>query len=259
MKMRMKLVGWCCIVLNLMLADCVLAQSEQPAVTPYRPSVSSPAQLPFPGQLEFETGFMRSQDDGVRRQSLPYQWKLALNSDWGILLGGEAQIWSHSDAQTIVRGGGDTSVVLKRALVLSEEEAFGWELGTKFATAKKSLGSGKQDVSLNTIYSRDLGKVHVDVNANLTHLGAANAGDAHLQKGLSTSFSMPISGRWAMNAEWSGIHQRGEGVHTQVLFAAVYSPHRRLSIDVGLIQGLNNNVHAKSFFSGVVLPVAQLF
>ena len=54
-------------------------QAPDDAVTPYRPSVSSPAQLPVPGQLELELGGLHTRLEDDRRASLPYTVKLAFN------------------------------------------------------------------------------------------------------------------------------------------------------------------------------------
>jgi len=85
------------IMKKIVLALCAClpfaayADDDSP-VTPYRPSVSSPAQLPAPGQLELEIGGLRTQNSGQKRDSLPYQLKLGFNPEWGILLGGEAYV-----------------------------------------------------------------------------------------------------------------------------------------------------------------------
>jgi hypothetical protein len=60
--------------------------AERPAVTPYRPSVSTPAALSAPGWLEAEAGFLRVGNSGVNlRESFPYSLKLAFSADWGIV------------------------------------------------------------------------------------------------------------------------------------------------------------------------------
>ena len=66
-------------------ASTVHAQAADDAVTPYRPSVSSPAQLPVPGQLELELGGLQTRLDDDRRASLPYTFKLAFNEAWGVV------------------------------------------------------------------------------------------------------------------------------------------------------------------------------
>lgn len=256
----MKKWGWG-IAIYLWCSASAFAQATQElqAVLPYRPSVSSPAQLTFPGQLELELGALSSRENTGARSSLPYQWKLAVNHEWAVLLGGEAQIWSHENFPNQQRGSGDTNLTLKRAFIVNESEAWGVELGTKFATAGSGLGSGKQDYTVNLIYSRDLGAVHLDVNANATRLGSVENEGSHLQQGFSTSFSTPISDQWAGNLEWSASRQQAASAQTQVLMALVYSPTRRLSLDVGMLHKLGQQPHVNSWFAGMVLPIARLF
>ena len=57
-----------------------------PSVTPYRPSVSTPAALSAPGWLEVEVGALRARgSEDSRRDSLPYSLKLAFSEDWGFV------------------------------------------------------------------------------------------------------------------------------------------------------------------------------
>ena len=56
-----------------MAAQAVHAADDGgPAVVPYRPSVSTPAQLSAPGYLELEAGGLRASDNGASRTTLPY-------------------------------------------------------------------------------------------------------------------------------------------------------------------------------------------
>ncbi|HEY2463086.1 MAG TPA: hypothetical protein VGI32_03430, partial [Steroidobacteraceae bacterium] len=79
------------VITNAAGADAIAA--EVPVVTPYRPSVSTPAALSAPGWLETEAGVLSS-DGGepARRESLPYTFKYAFSPDWGIRLQGEALV-----------------------------------------------------------------------------------------------------------------------------------------------------------------------
>lgn len=103
---------------------CTLSLSafaaDDDAITPYRPSVSNSAQLPLPGQLELELGGLSGKSADTRRDSLPYLFKLAFNSQWGALLGGEAVVSARDDSGNRVHGVGDTSVVLKRAFLVGK-------------------------------------------------------------------------------------------------------------------------------------------
>ncbi|MYN44878.1 transporter [Pseudoduganella sp. FT93W] len=231
---------------------------EYAPVTPYRPSVSSPAQLPAAGQLELELGGLASKSDEGRRASLPYTLKLALDSAWGLVLGGEGLV-SAPTADGRQRGMGDTQLVLKRAYVLSDESALGWELGTKLPTARSVIGSGKADYSVNGIVSQDLGAVHMDANLNLTRLGAIEPGSGRTQMGVSAAFAMALDERWGISGEWSGNQRRGSERSAQLLLALSFSPSKLLTLDFGMSHGLTAATPSWSVFSGAVLPLARLW
>ena len=241
------------------LQPAFAADAADAAITPYRPSVSNPAQLPVPGQLELELGGLHSKSGDARRDSLPYLLKLGFSEQWGVLLGGEALVWQRDDTGARARSVGDTSLILKRAFKIDDTTAFGIELGAKMPTAKDAIGSGKTDYTLNGIYSRDLGSVHMDANLNATRIGAADPGASRTQAGLSAAFSMPLSDRWSGIAELSGTRQQGAPSTAQALAALVYQPNKRLAIDVGLAKGLNGASQDWSFFSGIVMPLATLW
>ena len=116
---------------------CVAAaENGAPAVTPYRPSVSTPAALSAPGWLEVETGLQSTgAADPARRETLPYTLKLAFTPDWGVRIGGDALVRQRSADGSSLRGGGDTTIVLKRRLAVNDASAFGLELGVKLPTA----------------------------------------------------------------------------------------------------------------------------
>lgn len=232
---------------------------DGPPITPYRPSVSSPAQLPAAGQLELELGGLSSKSNDGRRNSLPYALKLGFNEQWGVVLVGEGYVSAPDGDGGHARGIGDTQFVLKRAFILDEASALGLELGAKAPTAKDSIGSGRADYSLNGIYSQDMGKVHMDANLNATRLGAHDAGTGRVQTGLSASFSTPVNDQWGVTGEWSGTRRSGAASTAQVLVAFSYSPSKRLTMDVGAAHGLNSASPNWAFFSGVVLPLGQLW
>ncbi|HWT71487.1 MAG TPA: transporter [Oxalicibacterium sp.] len=234
------------------------AADTLPPVTPYRPSVASPAQLPSPGQLELEMGGLSVKTDGDHRDSLPYQLKLALSDQWGLLLGGEALV---SDRQGGERssGFGDTSFTLKRAFALDDKTGLGLELTAKAPTARDGLGSGKADYTLNGIFSKDVGALHMDLNLNETRLGAIDPGTGRMQTGWAASFSTALDERWTATAELSGT-QQARAAHTAQLLAAVtYNPTPRMAIDVGVAKGLTDASQDWSLFSGIVLPLANFW
>ncbi|MDP9044961.1 MAG: transporter [Pseudomonadota bacterium] len=227
-------------------------------VTPYRPSVSSPAQLPAPGQLELEFGGIRQRGDAATRASLPYLFKLAFDRDWGVLLGGEARVWQRT-ADGRASGAGDTWVTLKRAWVLDEATAWGMELALKWPTARDPIGSGRADQSLNAIFSHDFGPVHLDANCNVLRFGQVDPGTGRFQRGASASFSTALGDHWGVTGELSGTQRTGAPSEGQLLGALTWSPTRYLTIDIGVARLARPVPGATSVFAGVVLPLARLW
>lgn len=250
--------GLACAALTLSAA--VLAD-DSPAVTPYRPSVSTPAALSAPGWLEIEAGVQRSRaDDPVRRQSLPYTLKLALSPDWGIRIGGDALVEQVNRDAPALRGGGDTSVVVKRRFALRDASAFGLDLGAKLPTAQAGLGSSHADIGLNGIYSRDFGADwHTDINIGATHLGGVDVGLSPWQNNWAAALSRNLNERWGVVGEFSGTRQRGSARTVQALAAASYAASRAVTFDIGASKGLSSGSGGWSMFSGVTFLAARLF
>jgi hypothetical protein len=175
------------------LCSCVHAADaanadDADAITPYRPSVSSPAQLPVAGQLEVELGGLHARSDEARRSSLPYAFKLAFNKEWGVVIGGEAHVRARDDSGS-VQGLGDTTRVLSRAWIVDDASAFGAELGAKLPTANDRIGSGRADYTLNTIYSRDIGPVDA-LKQSVTLLKRTWGENAVGQVGIGAAFGL---------------------------------------------------------------------
>lgn len=247
-----------CVVLCLLLSTPLVGLADDaPPVTPYRPSVSSPAALPAPGQLELELGGLGQRDHGTRRDSLPYALKLGFNPEWGVVVSGEALVSQRGPGGPRERGFGDTAFTLKRAWAAGEGQAYGLELMARAPTAKNGIGSAKADVAINGIYSRDFGAVHMDTNLNATRIGVRGPGEGRLQTGASASFSMPVNDKWGATVELAATRRGGTPSTAQVLAAAAYSPHPRLTVDVGVARGLNHATPQWAWFTGLVLPIAN--
>jgi hypothetical protein len=238
-----------------------LAQDDNP-ITPYRPSVSNPAQLPVPGQLELELGGLHNSqaNDTPQRDSVPYLLKLGFSKEWGVLVGGEALVSTRDSDGNRVNGLGDTSLTLKRAFLIDDATAYGLEFDVKLPTAKDAIGSGSTDYTLNGIYSKDLtSQLHMDANLNFTRVGAIDPNTARIQTGWSSAFSLPLSERWGTVAELSGTYRSGTANTAQFLSAVTYSPTKRLTFDIGATKGLTDATPHWSAFTGVVLPLANLW
>ena len=261
MALQLQTAGWA-VALTLLAGEARAAGEGFEPIAPYRPSVSSPAQLPAPGQVEFEFGGLQQRSDGARRRSTPYLFKLAFTNEWGLLIGGEARVWQRELAlpqSDRAQGLGDTTLTLKRAWIVDDASAFGVELGVKLPTANDTIGSGKTDWSLNTIYSRDFGSVHMDANLNALRLGLADAGTSRTQLGASVSLSTALSEHWGITGELSGTRRSGAEHGTQVLTALTWSPSKLLTIDMGLARAVRPSPATTSLFAGLVFPLAKLW
>jgi hypothetical protein len=234
---------------------------DLPSVTPYRPSVSTPAALSAPGWLEIEAGVQSSRaDDPARRDTLPYTLKLAFTPDWGIRIGGDAAVHQVAADGSSLSGGGDTIVVLKRRFAVNEASAFGLELGAKLPTAAAGLGSGHTDVDVNGIYSSDFAEGwHTDINLVATHIGEVDAGVRRWQESWASALSRNLTEQWGVVGELSGTRQTGTASTAQALVAATYTISRAVTLDIGVSRGLSPASGTWSVFSGITFLAAQLF
>jgi hypothetical protein len=237
------------------------ADDGGPAVVPYRPSVSTPAQLSAPGYLELEAGGLRATgpDSGVARTTLPYTLKLAFTPDWGIRVGGDA--WVRQTAPgTSQSGGGDTAVVLKRRFAVSDATAWGLELGEKFATAGSTLGSGRADTTVNAIFSSDFAPAwHTDINLNETRVGVPSGQPRAWQAGWAVAVSRTLTDAWGAVGEFSGTHQSGTPDGAQFLAAASWNASPAAVFDLGAARGLTDASPRWQVFAGVTVRLAKMF
>ena len=233
---------------------------DSPSVTPYRPSVSTPAALSAPGWLEFEAGAQLSRGGGSeRRDSLPVTLKLAFTPDWGLRIGGDAYVRQTDDSGQQIRGGGDGSIVIKRRFEINDASAFGLEAGATLQVGKSGIGSGKSDYSLNAIYSDDIGEYHTDLNVVSTRIGAVDAGVSRNQLLWAASLSQALNERWGVVGELSGTRQNGTDHNSQLLFAASYNVSKSVVLDAGVARSLRSGVSDGSVFAGLTMLVGKLF
>ena len=234
------------------------ADDDGPAVTPYRPSVSTPAQLSAPGYLELEAGGLRASDNGASRTTLPYTLKLAFTPDWGIRVGGDAWVRDRAFGQSD-SGVGDTAVVLKRRFAVSDATAWGLELGETFPTAKSSIGIGHAATTVNGIFSSDFAPAwHTDINLNETHLGGSGQ-PSPWQTGWAAAFSRTLTDTWGAVGELSGTYQASAGHTAQFLAAASWNQSPAAVFDFGFARGLNDATPRWQVFAGVTVRLAKLF
>jgi hypothetical protein len=235
------------------------ADDGKPVATPYRPSVSTPAQLSAPGWLEIEGGVWRQFGNSAHRDSLPWTAKLAFSEDWGIRVGGEALVRQTDGPGQTLSGNGVTGVVLKRRFAVNEQSAFGIEIGATLPTGHPGIVSGKTDTAINAIYSADLGDWHTDLNLTAIYLGAPDDGTSRLQTVWAAALSRPLNDALGLVAELSGTQQSGAGSAAQFLFGASYSVTKSLVFDVGMARRVSGSAPPWQAVAGFTWVAARLF
>lgn len=233
---------------------------DAPSVTPYRPSVSTPASLSAPGYLETEFGFVTARSAAPpRRNSLPFDIKLALDPDWGVRVSGEAWVDQRDASGAWRQGLGDSSLVLKHRFPVDDASAFGLELGSTMATGRSGIGSGATAFSLNGIYSADIGPWHTDLNLLVNRAGSADPGIGRNQWLWAASLSRAIFQEWGLTGELSGTRQDGAPGTRQLLFATTYGVSRAVALDIGFSRSLRTGVNDLAVFAGITMLGPRLF
>ena len=230
----------------------LIAHAEQLTVTPYRPTVSNPAELSALRHLEFEFG-MQSNQPGmeVERSSLPILLKYPFAEQWGLLVGGEAWIKSRDQSETI-SGFGNTSVLLKHYYPIGPTLAVGFEAGTILPSARQSLGQqGRTDYLANLIVSQDISALRIDVNAGVTRRGFKEEDLDRYRYNWAVAASQMITERWGIAGEFSGVLARQQKPTSQFLVSLNYSMTAQLMLDFGGAIGLTTLSDDYNVFTGL--------
>jgi hypothetical protein len=243
------------LVSNLAIADDSDESGADLHATPYRPTVSNPADLPVPRHLEWEAGGLTTRGhERDRHTSVPFLLKYAFDQDWGVLVGGESFVSDHAPGDSIT-GWGDTSMTLKAHHATSEATALGVEVTAKFPTATHDLGSGHADYTLNGIVSTEVKDYDVDVNMSYTRLGVADAGARRGVLGWAIAASHSIAPHWSLAGELSGAEQHGASHQAQFLGAAAYTTAPTVVLDAGALVGLDRAAPRYGVFAGLTVLI----
>lgn len=234
-------------------------EDQEPGVTPYRPTVSNPADLSAPGWLEGEFGGLHSwNQDESRGDAVPYLLKYALDENHGLLLGGSAWTRTQAPAEPAQSGFGDLVLEWKQRFPVAEHTALGIEAGVVAPTAAHDLGVGKPAWIVNGIVSSDLGAVHVDVNVGGEYFTEHVAGVSSWQSAWAAAASTSLGASWGTAFELSGTYERGTPTRSQALLAFTYSVSNRLVLDAGGSYGLAHLAHDRSVFAGATVLIGRL-
>lgn len=246
-----------CLVASLLVAAAANAgdSADELQATPYRPTVSNPADLPVPHHFEWEAGGYSEHDSGdARHSSVPYLLKYAFNEDVGVLVGGESLVVDKGGGDT-TQGWGDTTVEMKLHHKVTEKTGIGLEAGATLPTASRGLGSGRTNYTLNGIVSTEAMGCDVDINVTYTRLGASDPDTGHDQLGWAVAAAHDLSPKWGVEGEFSGSAQRGTHGVAQFLGALAFTATPTLVFDGGALFGMNREAPRYGVFAGMTMLV----
>jgi hypothetical protein len=255
---------WTSTLLGLLLGNLTtaFAEDDEPAATPYRPSVSSPATLSAPGWLDVEFGWQRAKGGGDKaRESYPVTAKLAFNKDWGVVIGSELGVRRTDFDNRVYTGVGDTTFLVKHRIpTANEDTAWGVAAGFKSPTAKDTIGSGKADAMVSGIFSTDFSaSQHLDVNLTATRLGRLAEGDGRIQYGWAAALSHSLGEKWTVFGEPSGSYQSGAPSTSQLMFGTSYGYSKRLVFDFAVATGMSSNASDWQAMAGLTALLGRLW
>jgi hypothetical protein len=233
------------LLLPLLLFS-ILAQAQPLEVTPYRPTVSNPAELSALKHLEVEFGLQANQPwRNEERTSLPFLLKYPFHKNFGLLVGGEA--WINQESST---GYGNTSLLLKYYLPLSSTLAIGFEGGAVLPSAKQPLGQGRTDWLGNFIISQDIADLRIDLNAGVIRQGYHETQHDQYKYSWALAASHPLTENLGIAGEFSGFLGQDQAATSQWLMALDYQVSRLLIIDFGGSVGLTDASDDYGVFTG---------
>lgn len=234
----------------------LIAHAEQLTVTPYRPTVSNPAELSALRHLEVEFGAQSNQPGmETERNSLPFLLKYPFADQWGLLVGGEAWIKSHNPDESI-SGFGNTSVLLKHYYPINPTLAVGFEAGAVLPSARQSLGQGRSDYLGNLIVSQDISDLRIDVNAGMTRKGFKDEDLDRYRYNWAIAASHPLTDRWGIAGEFSGVLAKQHKPTSQFLASLNYLMTPQLMLDFGGTVGMTTITDDYGVFAGFSLLIA---
>ena len=250
----------------LTLGELVLSGSclgRELNATPYRPTLSNPAQLSVPGYVEMEMGWQSLKEKATDdyRHSVPYLFKLAFSDYIGLLIGGDTLIVNDFDQGSTLAGFGDVTPLLKFNIPLPHvsTSALGLEMGAKLPTAPRTIGSKHTDFLVTGIYSVGVGSLGFDINLGYTRLGGASGGEGKNQLFWALSTAYGLTTRWSVSGELAGTTRHGIKPFTQFLGSTSYFFTPRIVGDTGMAFGLNGASQEWTIFAGMTVLLGKVW
>jgi hypothetical protein len=232
------------------------------AAQPERPTVATHAGTVEPGWLEIESGIELDHGTSPDHATLG-----VVVAKIGLAPRMQLSLFSSVVRPSDNAGGiGDFAVGIKWRLIedhpLLGDFALLPALKSPTGSVARGSGSGTTDASLLLISSRDVGAVHIDLNAGYTFRGGSGARTPRDGWLWTASFGGVLAGRLSWTAELYGVPGSGgdAGAAPLVGFLAgpTYTLRDWLVLDVGGIAPVAGP-QPRAFYAGAVWNIARLW
>jgi hypothetical protein len=242
------------ISLLCLVAPCVRAQQpdDTPEANPARPTISTPATLPPPGYVQFETGYLGAWNSpGVSSQSSFNEVaKLALDQTVEVLASLEpyartrANFASSSDPGGVALG---VQAIVHHGEGPKPTVAFSYFRQVYGGTAP-DLDIGSSENSAVLLVSADVKGFHYDTNYLFNELVS---GARRAQFGQTLSISHSLHGKFGLTGEvWRFTQPFLSSNAVGNLWALNYNARKNLVFDAGFQHGLTSTSAHWEFFTG---------
>ena len=229
------------------------AQVELVAV-PNRPTFASTAETVQRGVFEVEYGFEAAKG----HQNINGLLK------WGVFK--NLELWFLNNPiqrDAGVAGMGDSGAGFKFAMIPQKKAIpkVAVLYVATLSTASAGLGAGESGHSVQMLFSKDLGKHHIDINEGVQFVGRPGASGYDRNYFTALSYFHPLTGKWGYTGEIAGFSRTNAATPATMtlLHAATYNVSPRLILDAGAYFAVYGDLPRVTFFGGVTYSIANLY
>jgi hypothetical protein len=223
---------------------------------PNRPTFSTTAESVQRGVLEIEYGFEAA--DG--HQNINGLIKFGVSKDLELRF---ANNIFERDAG--ISGVGDSGAGFKYRVLSQSKEGlwptFSILYTAAIPTSTGTPGIGAVDHDVDLLFSKDLGKHHVDVNGGVNFLGRPGQSGFDRNYFTAFSYSHPLTEKWGFSGEIAGFSRANANTPATMtlLFAVTYNVSPRLVLDGGEYTAVYGNLPRVTGFAGITYSIADLY
>src|SRR6202521_3822425 len=227
---------------------------EEITAVPNRPTLATTAEAVQRGVFEIEYGFEAAKG----HQNINGLLK------WGVFK--NLELWFLNNPiqrDAGIAGRGDSGAGFKFAMIPQKKAIpkVAVLYVATLPTATAGLGAGASGHSVQMLFSKDLGKHHIDINEGVQFVGRPGASGFDRNYFTAFSYAHPLAGKWGYTGEISGFSRTNAATPATmtVLHATTYNVSPRLILDAGAYFAVYGSLPRVTFFGGVTYSIADLY